>query len=67
MGAISLGRFVGAAAGAGLIAAAAQAATPDNTLVMAWNIDAISTWDPAQIGEVVTNELITNTCDILDD
>ncbi len=43
----------------------AKAATPANTLVMAWNIDAISTFDPAQIGEVVTNELITNTCDQL--
>lgn len=42
-----------------------NAATPANTLVMAWNIDAISTFDPAQIGEVVTNELITNICDQL--
>lgn len=44
-----------------------HAATPPDSLVMAWNIDAISTWDPAQIGEVVTNELITNTCDTLVD
>ncbi|KAA2212119.1 ABC transporter substrate-binding protein [Teichococcus oryzae] len=44
---------------------AAQAATPGNALVMAWNIDAISTFDPAQIGEVVTSELIQNTCDAL--
>ncbi|MFB9970959.1 ABC transporter substrate-binding protein [Pseudoroseomonas cervicalis] len=43
----------------------ARAATPANALVMAWNIDAISTFDPAQIGEVVTNELIENTCDFL--
>ncbi|MDQ1077911.1 ABC transporter substrate-binding protein [Pseudoroseomonas cervicalis] len=43
----------------------ARAATPGNALVMAWNIDAISTFDPAQIGEVVTNELIENTCDFL--
>ena len=43
----------------------AQAATPDDTLVMAWNIDAISTFDPAQVGEVVTNELLQNTCDAL--
>ncbi len=43
----------------------AQAATPRNALVMAWNIDAISTFDPAQIGEVVTSELIQNTCDAL--
>lgn len=45
--------------------ARAFAQTPGNALVMAWNIDAISTFDPAQIGEVVTNELVTNTCDSL--
>lgn len=44
---------------------AAQAETPADTLVMARNIDAISTFDPAQIGEVVTNEIIINTCDSL--
>ncbi|RVT83523.1 ABC transporter substrate-binding protein [Rhodobacteraceae bacterium CCMM004] len=32
---------------------------------MARNIDAISTFDPAQIGEVVTNEIILNICDSL--
>ena len=41
------------------------AATPPDTMVMARNIDAISTFDPAQIGEVVTNEIIQNTCDAL--
>ncbi|WP_029617062.1 ABC transporter substrate-binding protein [Pseudorhizobium marinum] len=45
----------------------ALAATPDSALVMAWNIDAISTFDPAQVGEVVTNELLQNTCDSLVD
>ncbi|QUS36147.1 ABC transporter substrate-binding protein [Falsirhodobacter algicola] len=45
----------------------AHAATPDNALVMAWNIDAISTFDPAQIGEVVTSEIISNICDSLVD
>lgn len=44
---------------------APQAATPPDSLVMAWNIDAISTWDPAQIGEVVTSEIYANTCDAL--
>jgi peptide/nickel transport system substrate-binding protein len=43
----------------------ALAATPDDTMVMAYNIDAMSTLDPAQIGEVVTNEIILNTCDSL--
>jgi peptide/nickel transport system substrate-binding protein len=55
--------------GSALLAASAaisaDAATPKDTLIMAWNIDAISTFDPAQIGEVVTSELITNTCDQL--
>src|ERR1700704_4670347 len=46
---------------------AIQAATPKTALVMAWNIDAISTFDPAQVGEVVTNELLQNTCDSLVD
>lgn len=46
---------------------AANADTPDDALVMAWNIDAISTFDPAQVGEVVTNELLQNTCDGLVD
>lgn len=45
----------------------ANAATPPDSLVMAWNIDAISTWDPAQIGEVVTSEIYANTCDSLVD
>lgn len=49
----------------GCVGTAAQAATPPDSLVMAWNIDAISTWDPAQIGEVVTNEIVMNTCDTL--
>lgn len=52
---------------AGTFSAVGQAATPADSLVMAWNIDAISTWDPAQIGEVVTNEIYTNTCDTLVD
>jgi len=47
--------------------APSHAATPPDSLVMAWNIDAISTWDPAQIGEVVTSEIYSNTCDTLVD
>ena len=43
----------------------ALAATPDSALVMAYNIDAISSFDPAQIAEVVTDEIIMNTCDAL--
>ena len=53
------------AAALALSTASLQAETPDNALVIAWNIDAISTFDPAQVGEVVTNELLLNTCDPL--
>jgi peptide/nickel transport system substrate-binding protein len=52
-------------AGTALAAGAAQAQTPPDVMVMARAIDAISTFDPAQIGEVVTNEIILNTCDSL--
>ena len=45
----------------------ASAATPKDALVMAWNIDSISTFDPAQVGEVVTLEILKNTCDTLVD
>lgn len=55
----------GAAIALCMAASAVSAATPPDTLVMAWNIDAISTFDPAQSGEVVTNELIQNTCNAL--
>ncbi len=63
-------RTIFAAAAATLlspISAPVFAATPGSALVMAWNIDAISTFDPAQVGEVVTNELLQNTCDSLVD
>ncbi len=43
----------------------AQAATPPDALVIAWNIDAISTFDPAQLGEVVAIDTIANICDRL--
>ncbi|MEM9812297.1 MAG: ABC transporter substrate-binding protein, partial [Pseudomonadota bacterium] len=58
------GLITGVVAGA-LTATAVWADTPPDTMVMAYNIDAISTFDPAQIGEVVTNEIILNTCDSL--
>jgi peptide/nickel transport system substrate-binding protein len=57
----------GAAAAIWAAAGSALAATPKTAMVMAWNIDAISTFDPAQIGEVVTNDIIMNTCDALVD
>ncbi len=36
-----------------------------DTLVMAWNMDSISSFDPAQTVEVVTSELLTNICSAL--
>ncbi|CAN7583189.1 ABC transporter substrate-binding protein [Phyllobacterium sp. LjRoot231] len=59
--------IAGAALGLTAVPLSGYAATPDSALVMAWNIDAISTFDPAQIGEVVTSELVQNTCDSLVD
>src|SRR5258708_23308850 len=50
-----------------LASTASNAATPKTALVMAWNIDGISTFDPAQVGEVVTGEILQNTCDSLAD
>lgn len=63
----ALENLIGLALGCAVLPLAAQAQTPPDSLVMAWNIDAISTFDPAQIGEVVTNEIIKNTCDTLVD
>ena len=48
-------------------ATAAQAATPRDALVMAWNLDALITFDPAQIAEVNGNDIIRNVCDPLVD
>ncbi|WP_244426400.1 ABC transporter substrate-binding protein [Bartonella florencae] len=42
-----------------------SAKTPADTLVMGWNIDSISSFDPAQTVEVVTSELLTNICSAL--
>ncbi|WP_019222320.1 ABC transporter substrate-binding protein [Bartonella rattaustraliani] len=43
----------------------ALGATSKDTLVIAWNIDSISSFDPAQSVEVVTSELLTNICSAL--
>ncbi|MDP0926066.1 ABC transporter substrate-binding protein [Paracoccus onubensis] len=55
--------FAAAVAAAFPLQTAAE--TPPDVMAMAWNIDAISTFDPAQVGEVVTIELLANTCDRL--
>jgi peptide/nickel transport system substrate-binding protein len=48
-----------------LAAASAHAATPKDALVMAWNLDALITLDPAQIGEVNGNDIMINVCNRL--
>src|SRR5262249_36082874 len=55
----------GAAGALLLLAGAAQAATPKDALVMAWNLDALITFDPAQIAEVNGNDIVRNVCDPL--
>jgi peptide/nickel transport system substrate-binding protein len=49
-----------------LSAGGGQAATPRDALVMAWNLDALITFDPAQIGEVNGADIIIgNVCSTL--
>jgi peptide/nickel transport system substrate-binding protein len=48
-----------------LMGAAAAAKTPSDQLVVAWNLDAVITLDPAQIGEVNGDEIMRNVCDSL--
>jgi peptide/nickel transport system substrate-binding protein len=49
-----------------LSAGGGQAATPSDALVMAWNLDALITFDPAQIGEVNGADIIVgNVCSTL--
>ena len=56
-------RILPAALLATFLATTAQAATPKDALVMAWNLDALITFDPAQIGEVNGNDIILgNVC-----
>lgn len=51
---------------AGVLPGAARAATPRDALVMAWNLDALITFDPPQIGEVNGNDIIVgNVCSTL--
>ena len=47
------------------LAGHAHAATPKDALVMAWNLDALITFDPAQIGEANGADIINNVCDPL--
>ncbi|OLL39535.1 ABC transporter substrate-binding protein [Bartonella henselae] len=57
--------FISALVAMGVFVQEVQAKTPANTLVMAWNIDAVDTFDPAKINDVYANEIILNVCDSL--
>ncbi|WP_375664629.1 MULTISPECIES: ABC transporter substrate-binding protein [unclassified Bartonella] len=49
----------------GVVGQQVSAKTPADTLVMAWNLDAISTFDPAQLNDVYGSEIVRNVCDNL--
>ncbi|WP_375658145.1 ABC transporter substrate-binding protein, partial [Bartonella sp. CL436QHHD] len=49
----------------GVVGQQVLAKTPADTLVMAWNLDAISTFDPAQLNDVYGSEIVRNVCDNL--
>ncbi|WP_208441494.1 ABC transporter substrate-binding protein [Bartonella raoultii] len=57
--------LVSALMAVGMVAQQVAAKTPANTLVMAWNLDAVSTFDPAQSNDVYASEIIENVCDNL--
>uniref|UniRef100_UPI0035CF2261 ABC transporter substrate-binding protein n=1 Tax=Bartonella sp. AP88XZML TaxID=3243506 RepID=UPI0035CF2261 len=61
----SSGSLVSVLMALGMVVQQSLAKTPANTLVMAWNIDAISTFDPAQLTDVYGSEIIRNVCDNL--
>ncbi|WP_208436135.1 ABC transporter substrate-binding protein [Bartonella phoceensis] len=57
--------FVSALIALGMFVQQVSARTPVDTLVMAWNLDAINTFDPAQINDVYGAEIFANVCDSL--
>ncbi|WP_455479068.1 ABC transporter substrate-binding protein [Bartonella sp. B23] len=59
--------FVSAVLAMGIFMQQVSAKTPTDTLVMAWNLDAISTFDPAQLNDHYGNEIVLNVCDNLVD
>ncbi|WP_396584147.1 ABC transporter substrate-binding protein [Bartonella grahamii] len=61
----SSGSLVSALMALGVVVQQVPAKTPTNTLVMAWNLDAISTFDPAQLTDVYGSEIVRNVCDNL--
>ncbi|UNE55023.1 ABC transporter substrate-binding protein [Bartonella machadoae] len=57
--------FVSVVMAMGMFVQQVSAKTPTDTLVMAWNIDAIDTFDPAKINDVYGSEVVLNVCDNL--
>ncbi|WP_142417188.1 ABC transporter substrate-binding protein [Bartonella massiliensis] len=59
------GSLVSALVALGVVTQQIEAKTPADTLVMAWNLDAVSTFDPAQLNDVYGSEIVRNVCDNL--
>ncbi|AGF74789.1 ABC transporter, periplasmic oligopeptide-binding protein [Bartonella australis AUST/NH1] len=59
--------FISACVVMGVLLQKAPARTPADTLVMAWNLDSVSTFDPAQINDANGQEMILNICNSLVD
>ncbi|UTO27991.1 ABC transporter substrate-binding protein [Bartonella harrusi] len=57
--------FVSAVMSMAMFVQHVSAKTPADTLVMAWNIDAIDTFDPAKLNDVYGSEVVLNVCDNL--
>ncbi|WP_212112870.1 ABC transporter substrate-binding protein [Bartonella queenslandensis] len=59
--------FVYALIAFGMFVQQVSAKTPADTLVMAWDLDAISNFDPAQLNDRYGAEIVVNICDNLVD
>ncbi|WP_019221366.1 ABC transporter substrate-binding protein [Bartonella senegalensis] len=57
--------FISAVLALGMFVQQIAAKTPTDTLVMAWDLDAISNFDPAQLNDRYGTEIIVNICDNL--
>ncbi|UNE55022.1 ABC transporter substrate-binding protein [Bartonella machadoae] len=57
--------FVSAVIALGMIVQQVAAKTPADTLVMAWNLDPISNFDPAQLNDRYGAEVVNSVCDNL--
>ncbi|WP_375618958.1 MULTISPECIES: ABC transporter substrate-binding protein, partial [unclassified Bartonella] len=59
--------FISAFIAFGIFVQQVSAKTPADTLVMAWDLDAISNFDPAQLNDRYGAEIVINVCDNLVD